>query len=319
MNNSEIFCKMLSTIFLLLFFGCQSEGNSTTTDTIDPPKREMITSPSPQKENLISEDDFLLNKSIFPKDRTEILKRLKQKIENSEPLVIHVFVPLCDNDNQGIVPVSRALGNGLNLKTNLYWGALYGVKTHFNKQKDWKFIFSKKDLDKNVLERVVFSKKYSNGALVYLVADAYRGDRMKACLNDYFDALSNTSKDDFTFENIKIGLGGNADLIVFNGHNGLMDTAVDFPKESHPVAKEAVTVACASFSYFEDYFKKVNAYPLLNTTNLLAPEAYVLEEVFDAWALLKDEKAIHHAAGSAYNKYQKCGLKGAKRLFKPGW
>ena len=35
--------------------------------------------------------------------------------------------------------------------------------------------------------------------------------------------------------------------------------------------------------------------------------------------VLQDEEKIHHAAGSAYNQYQKCGLKGAKRLFKTGW
>jgi hypothetical protein len=43
--------------------------------------------------------------------------------------VIHVFVALCDNVNQGIVPVSAALGNGDNPHTNLYWGAAFGVKT----------------------------------------------------------------------------------------------------------------------------------------------------------------------------------------------
>lgn len=256
---------------------------------------------------------------VFPKNRKKILKRLKTKIANNDPLVIHTFVPLCDNKNQGIVPVSKSLGDGMNLRTNLYWGALYGVKTHFKKQKGWKLLFSKKNLNPNILERVIFYKKYSNGAKVFLVADAYRGDRMKACLTDYFAALSNVSKNYFEFEETKIGIEGNADLIVFNGHNGLMDTTIDFPNKTHTKAKDAITVACISFDYFEKYFKQVNAYPLLNTTNLLAPEAYVLEEVFDAWALLKDGEAIHHAAGKAYNQYQKCGLRGAKRLFKSGW
>ena len=111
---------------------------------------------------------------------------MKKKIDDQQPLVIHVFVPLCDNDNQGIVPVNKTLGDGLNLRTNLYWGALYGVKTHFKKQKDWKLLSAEKDIDQNVLERVIFQKKYSNGAQVYLIADAYRGDRMKICLEDYY-------------------------------------------------------------------------------------------------------------------------------------
>lgn len=43
---------------------------------------------------------------------------------------IQVFVALCDNVNQGIVPVPAALGDGEDVKNNLYWGARYGVKTH---------------------------------------------------------------------------------------------------------------------------------------------------------------------------------------------
>ena len=54
---------------------------------------------------------------------------------------IHVFVALCDNQFQGIVPVPQILGNGKNPKQNLYWGALYGVRSYFeNKAKDWKFV-----------------------------------------------------------------------------------------------------------------------------------------------------------------------------------
>ena len=47
---------------------------------------------------------------------------------NSIP-VIHVFVALADNVNQGIVSVSASLGNGDNPASNLYWGAAFGIKT----------------------------------------------------------------------------------------------------------------------------------------------------------------------------------------------
>lgn len=302
-NIASIKCIFIVIIFTLL--GCTSDSASQKEKLGSIPKAVFT------KEKI--------KKTVFPKDRVEILKRLQQKIKDKKPLVIHAFVPLCDNENQGIVPVSKSLGDGLNLRTNLYWGALYGVKTHFKKQKDWEFLFSKKDLNGNVLERVIFFKKYKNGAEVYFVADAYRGDKMRVCLADYFAALSNENQKEFDFLDKRIGVEGNADLIVFNGHNGLMDTSIEFPNNVHTSAKDAIAIACVSFDYFKEYYQQVNAYPLLNTKNLLAPEAYVLENVFDAWANLKDEKAIHHAAGSAYNQYQKCGLKGAKRLFQSGW
>ncbi len=305
MKVKFLIIKCISIVIILILLSCTSDS-------------------APQKEIQIAPPEAIFTKEkpkgkVYPKDRTEIIKRLQQKIEDKKPLVIHAFVPLCDNQNQGIVPVSKSLGDGLNLHTNLYWGALYGVKTHFKKQKDWQLLFSQKDLNKNILERVVFFKKYKNGVQVYFVADAYRGDRMKECLTDYFAALSNENQSEFNFLDKKIGIEGYADLIVFNGHNGLMDTSIEFPNNAHTSAKDAIAIACISFDYFKEYYEQVNAYPLLNTKNLLAPEAYVLENVLDAWANLKNEEAIHHAAGSAYNQYQKCGLRGAKRLFQSGW
>lgn len=40
------------------------------------------------------------------------------------PRIIHVFVALADNVNQGIVPVPAKLGNGEDPVHNLYWGPL---------------------------------------------------------------------------------------------------------------------------------------------------------------------------------------------------
>lgn len=305
MKTSIVFIKCIYIVIVFALLSCTSNSASQK-----------------EKQNSVPEVIFAkekIKKKVYPKDRTEIVKRLQQKIADKKTLVIHAFVPLCDNENQGIVPVSKSLGDGLNLRTNLYWGALYGVKTHFKKQKDWELLFSKKDLDRKILERVVFFKKYKNGAQVYFVADAYRGDRMAACLADYFAALSNKNQSDLEFLDKRIGIEGNADLIVFNGHNGLMDTSIEYPNNVHTSARDAIAIACISFEYFKEYYQQVNAYPLLNTKNLLAPEAYVLENVFDAWAMLEAEAAIHRAAGSAYNQYQKCGLRGAKRLFQSGW
>ncbi|MEM6697149.1 MAG: hypothetical protein AAF599_02045, partial [Bacteroidota bacterium] len=47
---------------------------------------------------------------------------------SAQTQTIHVFVALCDNVNQGIVPVPEHLGNGQDANSNLYWGAAYGVK-----------------------------------------------------------------------------------------------------------------------------------------------------------------------------------------------
>ena len=249
-------------------------------------------------------------------DRSKILENLKAKIAKQEPLLIHVFVPLCDNENQGIVPVSKSLGDGLDLKSNLYWGAKYGLKNYFIKYTDWTLIKAQTFDSGNVLERLFFEKTHSNSAKVKLVIDAYRGDKMKACLSDYLQAVCGDKKGFVSVEGENTGLFGNADLIVFNGHNGLMDYEMDYVYNTSEVHRDAAVIACASHRYFTEHFKRAKAFPYLMTTNFMAPEAYVLEGLIDAWVLNKNARK---EAGRAYNEFQKCGINGATRLFKSGW
>ncbi len=252
-------------------------------------------------------------------DRTEIKARLQEKIENNEPLVAHILVPLCDNEHQGIVPVSASLGDGTNLRSNLYWGARYGMKSHFKLDNNWHLLSTEKDISESILERIIFKRNYPNGAIVYLVADAYRGDQMEACLTDFLFSLGGWKENYLQINNQKIGLHHAADLIGFNGHNGLMDMNISSKRAIHDQPKDAVVIACASHDYFVPHLQETQAYPLLLTTNLLAPEAYVMEGIIDAWANLEDGASIHKSAGQAYHTYQKCGIKGATRLFKTGW
>ena len=251
------------------------------------------------------------NPTKFP--RTSF-KALKSKRANKEPLVVHIFVPLCDNEHQGIVPVSKTLGDGLNLCTNLYWGALYGVKTHFKRSKTWKLISSEKDISKVVLERVVFKK-----GDVYIVADAYRGDSMKEALHDYFNSISGVKSGTVSLKKSSLALYKDADLTILNGHNGLMDHNIKSSKSIDNKVRETAVIGCKSYVYFERNFLVSNAYPLVTTTNYMAPEAYVLEAIINSWANLNSTKSMKKSAGKAYNKYQKCGIKGATRLFHGGW
>ena len=98
---------------------------------------------------------------------------------------IHVFVALCDNQHQGIVPVPKQLGNGDDPANNLYWGALYGTKAFLKRSKDWTVVATQKRPSEQVLERVIF--RHSAGQ-AYLVADAYRGCEIKKAVGDFLDA-----------------------------------------------------------------------------------------------------------------------------------
>lgn len=255
-------------------------------------------------------------RSTFSRDT--ILTQLRVKIKQGKRLTVHVFVPLCDNEHQGIVPVNKQLGDGLNLRTNLYWGAGYGVKSFFKADKSWKLLHAQPDPAADILERVVFEKKYANGARVMLVADAYRGDRMKACIRDFLHTLSGHIQDTILLKDTTL-LPGTPDLAILNGHNGLMDMELEAVAPATNNLKDAAVIACASHPYFKEPLQCAAAFPLLTTVHLLAPEAYIMAAAIDGWAYLETEKQIRVRAAQAYAKYQKCGFKGASGIFHAGW
>lgn len=253
-------------------------------------------------------------------DRTQITANLSQKIKNHTPLVVHVLVPLCDNIHQGIVPTTKSLGDGFSLRTNLYWATSHGMKRYFNELPDWKLVNSEIfHPDSVILERVVFEKKYANGTHVKLIADAYRGDKIEACLHDFFNALSGTLTDTVFVNSDTIYTHSKANFVVYNGHNGLMDVWVDDVVNVDSVQKDAAVIACSSMYEFNEKLNYTKAYPLVMTTNALYPGAFILEAVINNWAMLQPDEIIRQSAGDAYNRVKKCGVRGARNLFSTGW
>lgn len=283
-------------------------------------------SPKYEGDTTVVEVEMRLQEPVdsFPKyiefDRSEIKSKLQTKIDNNEPLNVHVLVPLCDNENQGIVPTTKSLGDGFSLRTNLYWATSHGMKRYFKELKDWKLLQSSVfDLDTVVLERVTFKKIFSNGANVILTMDAYRGDKIEDCLKDFFSSLAGELKDTLILEKDTVLLHSNADLMVYNGHNGLMDVWVDTTVNVDGDERDAVVIACSSMYYFNARLNYLKAYPLVMTTNLLYPGAFVVEEVVNNWALQKSNELIRQSAGDAYHKVKRCGINGARNLFSTGW
>jgi hypothetical protein len=235
--------------------------------------------------------------------------------------LIHVLVALCDNEFQGIVPVPAKIGNGDDPSSNLYWGAAYGVKTYFRKAKQWKLVQITAKLNEHVLERLVFKHTSRD---VWLVADAYRGREIERCTHDFlrFAAGREASQIDVQSgsDNQTLHVGGSADLVVYIGHDGLMDFSLpDYPAKSDERERDAIILACASKPYFTEPLRRTGARPLLWTTGLMAPEAYTLKAALDGWIGGEDGAKVHERAAQAYHTYQKCGVRSARKLFATGW
>jgi hypothetical protein len=244
-------------------------------------------------------------------------------LAQGSPRAVHVFVALADNVNQGIVPVPARLGNGLDPEHNLYWGAAGGVKTYFARSADWRLISQPPGPKPEILERCVFKHRTAN---VYLVADAYRGDRIRVAIIDFLQAAAGANPEKIsvrappTEPDAAIPAGGDASLVAYIGHDGFMDFHLrSLPRQANATPREAIILACISKTYFAEPLRATGAHPLLWTTGLMAPEAYTLKSALDGWIRNEAPLQIRERAAAAYDRYQKCGIKGARRLLVSGW
>lgn len=229
---------------------------------------------------------------------------------------IHIFVALCDNKYQGIVPVPARIGNGQDLNNNLYWGCGYGIRTYFKKSKDWKLIRTRK-INEIKMERLLFqhvSKKY------FLVADAYNGMNIKECTIDFLRSCSGKMKDTVHVQGKIIGINGYSNLLSYIGHDGLMDFSLSESfQNTDNKQRDCIILACISKSYFAPFLKQAKANPLVWTTGLMCPEAYTVHDAIHSYLQGESTEKIRNAAALAYSSHQKCSLKAAKNLLVSGF
>ncbi|OPZ96296.1 MAG: hypothetical protein BWY70_01798 [Bacteroidetes bacterium ADurb.Bin408] len=125
--------------------------------------------------------------------------------------VIHIFVALCDNKYQGIVPVPAGIGNGQNPATNLYWGCAYGIKTYFRNSPSCTMI-STTACNDTLLERAIYKHASKN---YYLVADAYNGRYISTCTEDFLKSSAGLHNDTIHSGGSILGIGGHAALLAY--------------------------------------------------------------------------------------------------------
>lgn len=274
--------NLLTLLLTLTFFSCQSQA----------------------AENIAA---AATNTPTLPKNITQFDTTYK---------TIHIFVALCDNKYQGIVPVPAKIGNGQDAFNNLYWGCAFGIRTYFKNSSEWKVVKTQK-IDSVLMERIVFKHVTKN---YYLVADAYNGKYIKHCTEEFLRSSSGLLKDTIHVNNKIIGISGNAKLVSYIGHDGLMDFKLtETFQNTDNKKRDVIILACYSKSYFTPHLKAANVNPLVWTTGLMCPEAYTIHDAITGYILKESNEAIRTRAALAYSKYQKCSVNAARNLLVTGW
>lgn len=229
---------------------------------------------------------------------------------------IHVFVALCDNKYQGIVPVPVKIGNGQDPNSNLYWGCGMGMRTYFKNSKEWKWLKTQK-LDSLRLERIVFKHFLHN---YYMVLDAYDGHYIEQCTKDFLNSSCGKFKDTLTIQNKTLGIAGHSQLIAYVGHDGLMDFQLsDIFQNTDKKKRDLIILACYSKRFFSPHLKVAYINPIVWTSGLMCPEAYTFHDALTGYVKKETNEQIRTRAALAYSHYQKCSVKAARNLLLTGW
>lgn len=212
------------------------------------------------------------------------------------PKKVVVFVALCDNATQGIIPVPAKIGDGNKPDANLYWGCTDGFSGCFRASKAWKLQRKEVPQDERIFERLVYLHESGN---IELTAEAWRGSEIKACLTAFESAL----------------VSGNHHLCAYIGHNVLMDGEVAPPTVKAAKPCDAIVLCCKSESYFKTRLAAMGVRPVLLTTQLMYPGSFLLRDSLPVWAKDRPVSEIRQAAGAAYARNQKIPTKAATGVF----
>ncbi len=262
----------------------------------------------------VSNEDKLA--SVAPLEET--VKSTQPSTYNQSAKTVHVLVALCDNKYQGIVKVPEGIGNGQKPSTNLYWGAGYGLSSFFKrKDSDWQFLQQFTHSSDTILDRLLFKHKKED---IFLLADAYDDRYIKNATVDFLRIAAGYDPVTINWDHKKLYFGGVSSVVTYIGHDGLMDFSIkDQFVPADTLQRQAIILACYSKHFFKSHLQQTGAYPLLWTTHLMAPEAYILHAALQQWVKKASNETIADAAAIAYDRYQKCGLKAARRLLVSGW
>jgi hypothetical protein len=261
-------------------------------------------------------------------DTAAFYGRLLGDLRAGKPLVATVYVALCDNDSQGIVPVrNRSICDGDVPMQNMYWvgdNALAGLA----KKRKWKSVSRVEDPDGALLIEQIWTTSVrpeqrlreagvAEPFRVVVVGRAYRGNRIHEAFVDYLRAIHGDDAVTARVDGIDVAYGGAGHVVGYVGHDYMMDVApgstrlrevIDATAGGSTLAKGVFALACAGDSWIRPFVSRDNAYIMALNVYLGFPNAWAFGGILDGIAAQGDGDEIHRAAAKGFAAGQECGL-----------
>lgn len=241
-------------------------------------------------------------------------EQLVRSIRESGRLTVTLHVALTDGEGK-----ASKYTNGDDPRTNLCWGALFGIDTHLANAAGWDRVFGDRGDGERIVRRSVFSRRVTPSAAwmaegvsqefdVYVLANAWPASRMK-------EAMSQPVRDAFADASVLIehnGLGlefGSASCMVgYLGPNAMADAYWDPFEGLPPLSKRRMGVfylSSMSAVYLYDSVVRHGLYPVLFARQPIVTEAYLFDGMMTALISGELDGGFVAAAAGEYAKYQR--------------
>lgn len=245
---------------------------------------------------------------------------VRDMVGAGKPLVVHIVVPLCSN--QQIDCGASWAGKAGDLERNLYWGAVFGVRTWMERPRsDWQRIAvtgaDGPRLERRIYRRWVAGAPFGREGRVEEIAvfDAFHGDRIDDAVRAFWKTATEGAQVLFD----ESGTSRTEAVVVagYTGHNRMLDGLAlpDAPRveASHPLP--SFVLACLSERTFGAPLRAAGVPLLLSTRALVAPEAYLTDAVLHALGDGREAGGIREQAIGSYVVWQKLSRPTAGSMF----
>lgn len=225
----------------------------------------------------------------------------------------------------------RDFSKGDDPESNFYWGALFGIDTHFANAAGWRRAYRDRGDGRRILARSVFHKRVEPSEHwiergvekpfdVFVLANAWDHREVVSAMEQPIRAALCHETTTIECEGRSLGFDSKSVIVGYVGSNHMLEEYWDPLAQlgdCQPTRRVGVFYACPR-SAVVLHMPLIDAglYPVLFTRNTITPEAYVVDGIMEALMVGDLDAGFIDSAATQYARYQKgVGVESARNLF----